>query len=75
MTGTVSCMGGWCLKRSSCSHFLAEDRSQPSERLCEPGRDGVGREFAIVRWIPAGMWKRKGHNGMLARPSPMDFAA
>lgn len=70
-----ACMGGFCRKRSHCQHYLAEDRSDPHERLCVPGRDGVGREFAIVRWIPAGMWERKGHNGMLARTSPMDFAA
>ena len=70
-----ACMGGFCRKRSHCQHYLAEDRSDPHERLCVPGRDGGGREFAIVRWIPAGMWGRKGPNGLLARPSPMDFAA
>jgi len=70
-----ACMGGFCRKRSHCQHYLAEDRSDPHERLCVPGRDGVGREFAIVRWIPAGMWGRNGPNGLLAKPSPMDFAA
>lgn len=76
MSGTaLSCMGGWCLRREGCAYHLAEDRGFPSERLCEPGRDGVGREFAIVRWTPVGQWERKGSAALLARPSPMEIAA
>jgi len=75
MTAAVACMGGWCGKRAHCRHYLAEDRAEPAERLCEPGRDGVGREFAIVRWTPVGQWERNGSTALLARPSPMEIAA
>lgn len=37
-----ACMGGWCLKRLQCPHYTEAHRSsEPAERLCEPGRDGV----------------------------------
>jgi len=35
----ISCMGGgWCGKRDQCARHLANDRSRPVERLCEPGQ-------------------------------------
>lgn len=34
----VSCMGGWCTKRDTCSLHLKEDRSEPVERLCDKGK-------------------------------------
>lgn len=43
------CMGGWCARRSSCPHYLAESRSEPDERLCIAGRDGELRD-GIVRY-------------------------
>lgn len=33
----LSCLGGWCLRRTDCARHLANDRSRPVERLCEPG--------------------------------------
>jgi hypothetical protein len=33
-------MGGWCSRRDQCPHHHAQDRRQPVERLCLPGRDG-----------------------------------
>jgi len=36
-----ACMGGWCVKRDHCQHYHSELRSEPSERLCIPGRDGI----------------------------------
>jgi hypothetical protein len=48
----LACMGGWCSRRESCPHYLAEDRSEPAERLCEPGRDGVMLEFVPCGFIP-----------------------
>ena len=39
----LSCMGGWgCTQRDHCAYYLAEDRRNPSERLCAPGHDGEG---------------------------------
>jgi hypothetical protein len=36
---TASCMGGWnCPRRDNCARYHAEDRSIPTERLCEPGQ-------------------------------------
>jgi len=37
-----ACMGGWCRIRGRCPNYTEADRdTEPSERLCEPGRDGV----------------------------------
>lgn len=37
-----ACMGGFrCLKRETCVHHHREDRSNPAERLCEPGQYGA----------------------------------
>lgn len=39
---TVSCMGSFrCLKRDTCVHHVNEDRSDPHEKLCEPGQYGA----------------------------------
>lgn len=35
----TACMGGWCTKRDHCANYHADDRSNPVERLCEPGAD------------------------------------
>jgi hypothetical protein len=54
MTGTAkprgaaalqACMGGWCTQRDHCPNYHAEFRGQPSERLCDHGRE-------IARVIP-----------------------
>ena len=45
---TAACMGGFCGKRNGCEHYRAEDRSEPSERLCVPGADGIGRDVQVV---------------------------
>lgn len=32
------CMGGWCPRRTSCSHYLTPSQTtEPSERLCKRG--------------------------------------
>lgn len=36
----IACMGGWCTKRDQCAHYYAEG-SEPAERLCLRGADGV----------------------------------
>jgi len=36
-----SCMGGWCTQRDRCPNYHAADRTEPSERLCQPGHDRV----------------------------------
>lgn len=36
-----ACMGGWCALRDRCPHHNEADRSNPAERLCLPGQDGV----------------------------------
>jgi hypothetical protein len=56
-----ACMGGWCAKRGHCQHFHARDRSEPSERLCVPGADGVGMDRPIVIRMPAGSWEPIAH--------------
>lgn len=48
----TACMGGFCAKRDHCSHYHAEDRRNPAERLCPPGADGVGIERPIVFVTP-----------------------
>ena len=40
MTDLQPCLGGWCAKREKCPHHQTEDRRNPAERLCPPGRDG-----------------------------------
>lgn len=43
-----SCMGGWCAKRDRCPHFhAATPWRTPVERLCAPGRDGVGATHLV----------------------------
>jgi hypothetical protein len=46
------CMGGFCSIRESCQHYTTEDRSNPSERLCEPRRDGEAVEMRRFRLEP-----------------------
>ncbi|MDI4633314.1 hypothetical protein J7U46_09670 [Pelomonas sp. V22] len=41
-----ACMGGWCLKRDTCSNYL-HGAGQPVERLCQKGRDGVSGLFSV----------------------------
>lgn len=39
---TASCMGGFqCRKRETCVWHMTEDRSDPKEKLCEPGQYGA----------------------------------
>lgn len=33
---TISCMGGWCVSREACQHYVTVFRGRPEERLCEP---------------------------------------
>ena len=53
-----ACLGGWCRIRANCPHYNAEDRSEPSERLCERGRDGVIADATPVRvaMLEPGEW-------------------
>lgn len=44
---TPACMGGFCQFRASCPRYHATDTSEPIERACEPGRDGVERRIPI----------------------------
>jgi hypothetical protein len=39
-------MGGWCSKREHCPQYHLATRTDPSERLCDPGHDG---ESPLVR--------------------------
>lgn len=41
MNENHACMGGWCSRREQCQNYHAEDRRNPIERICEPGRDGL----------------------------------
>lgn len=34
-------MGGWCAKRGQCPNYHATDRSDPVERYCDKGADGI----------------------------------
>lgn len=36
----IPCMGGWCIKRDKCPHYMAEAIVTPRERLCLTGKDG-----------------------------------
>ena len=53
----VACMGGWCHRREQCQHYHADDRSDPAERLCVPGHDGIGAAFPIRILRPIGAWE------------------
>lgn len=46
----AACMGGWCAVRDRCKHHQAENRSKPTERLCEPGTHDAFEP--IQRFIP-----------------------
>lgn len=52
-----ACMGGWCGKRAACSNYTTESRSEPVERLCIPGADGVGADIPIRIIRPVGSWE------------------
>lgn len=60
-----SCMGGWCAARDKCALHLADDRSKPAERLCEPGATDNFEPVRIVR--SAGSWERA--NASLLAPA------
>ena len=62
-----ACMGGFCRKREYCAHYHAIDRSDPAERLCIPGADGVGADVQVVIRMPVGAWERGA--GMLLAPA------
>ena len=56
-----SCMGGWCLKRETCAHYLAASPHQdPEERLCLPGRDGEREGYPVRIHRSSGTWERVG---------------
>lgn len=55
---TQACMGGWCAKRDHCSNYHATDRSEPAERLCQPGQDGQGVDVPVRLHRDAGTWER-----------------
>jgi hypothetical protein len=45
----LSCMGGFgCTKRGSCSHYHAEERDYPAERLCAPGTHDCWQPVSVV---------------------------
>jgi hypothetical protein len=49
MTDIKACMGGFkCSLREGCANYHAENREEPSERLCKKGADGVGRDVQIL---------------------------
>jgi hypothetical protein len=48
-----ACMGGWCRAREHCRNYHAALNLRPSERLCEPGRDGYSEDYAVVLHRPA----------------------
>ena len=56
---TAACMGGFCGKRNGCQNYRTEDRSEPSERLCVPGEDGIGRDVPVVFSMRADPLERK----------------
>lgn len=58
MSDLTACMGGWCTRRQHCPHYHAENRSEPEERLCLPGQDGIGIDKPIQLHRPAGTWER-----------------
>lgn len=65
------CMGGWCARRDTCSHYTAESGRTPSERLCIPGQDGVIDGVPVVVRRQAGTWERQGI-GLLRPAQPFD---
>lgn len=34
-----SCMGGFCHHREACALHMGDDRQDPEERICAPGRE------------------------------------
>lgn len=60
---TISCMGGGCRVRDECPNHNAEDRSNPSERLCGPD---VARPVAR-RFQPRVEWQAKAIDFILER--------
>ena len=71
---TQACMGGWCAKRAHCANYHATDRSEPVERLCMPGQDGIGLSAPVRMHRQAGSWERQG--GEFLKPaSPWDGLA
>lgn len=71
---TTACMGGWCLKRQHCPNYHAEDRSEPEERLCAPGQDGIGLSQPIRLHRPAGTWERDS-SPHIQTPGPWEMLA
>lgn len=73
MTTTISaCLGGWCRKRDRCVNYNAPDKRWPAERLCVPGRDGVGLDVP-VRWhMPVGAWERVDMPSLFVSAQPFD---
>lgn len=68
-----ACMGGWCTKRQHCLNYHSEDRREPEERLCEPGRDGQGIEHSVVLQRQVGEWERA--PGLMATVGWMEMLA
>ncbi len=62
MTAPYPCMGGMCQRRNTCPHYTTRDRkSEPVERMCEPGRDGVMRpapKFVPDAALQSAKWAR-----------------
>ena len=69
---TPACMGGFCKKRDRCGHYWADDRNMPSERLCEPGADGVGMEAPVRLHATVGTWERISVPDLFCRAQPFD---
>jgi hypothetical protein len=73
-----ACLGGWCRRRQNCANYHADDRSDPAERLCEPGHDGQGiGEYPVRIYRPAGTWERERLPSSFspASPFPVEAAA
>lgn len=58
MQAVIACCGGWCKLRDYCPHYHATNRSNPAERLCLPGQDGVSDVVPIRLHRPVGSWER-----------------
>lgn len=43
-----ACMGGWCPVRTSCDHYHAKDRTEPSENLC---KDEGAKQWTPIRQV------------------------
>jgi hypothetical protein len=69
---TPACMGGWCALRDDCPRYHAQSGEEPSERLCEPGRDGVSATYPVRIQRRVGSWERTSVPSLLRPATPFD---